>query len=127
VIEKGRGALFRRDLEWGYIIERGNEVHIVTTIDDPPALFLASMPGTGSKGTVAWGSVRPDGTIEGMVLMQGKQDERYRDDPSNLTAEATVHVRWHRPGLSDDAQMVPVLELRHDGVRVRGPVTFFSP
>lgn len=110
----------RIDLEYGYVVFEGNEIHIVSTVDDPPQVFLASLPGSLSKGGLTFGQIRPDGKIEGMVLIQGKQDERYRSDPNNLTGELTVHIRHWQPGVSDDQQFVKVLEVRHDGIKAKG-------
>ena len=111
----------RIDLEYGYIILGGNELHVVSTVDDPPQLFLATKAGSLSKGGITFGQARPDGMIDGLVLIQGKQDERYRADPNNLTGELTVHVRHWQPGVPDDAQFVKVLELRHDSVWIKVP------
>jgi len=110
----------RIDLEYGYVIFEGNEIHIVSTVDDPPQIFLAAKKGSLSKGGLSFGTVREDGTIDGMVLLQGKQDERFRADPDNLTAELTVHLRHWEPGVSDDAQFVKIIEARFDGVKIKG-------
>lgn len=108
------------EMGWGYVVLEGNECHIVSTTDDPPQIFLATPAGTLSKGGLTFGQIRPDGKIEGMVLIQGKQDERFRDDPNNLTGELTWHVRHWQPGVSDDAQFVKVLEARFDGIKAKG-------
>jgi hypothetical protein len=110
----------RIDMDYGYALFEGNEIHVVSTIDDPPQLFLASPAGSLSKGGITFGQVRPDGKIDGMVLIQGKQDERFRGDPNNLTGEITWHVRHWQPGVSDDAQFVKVMEIRHDSVWIKG-------
>lgn len=112
----------RYDFELGYgkVTFIGNEIHVTSTIDDPPQLFLASPKGSLSLGGVTFGRARADGKIDGMVLIQGKQDERFRNNPDNLTAEVTVHIRHWQPGVGDDKQFVPVVEARFDGVRIRG-------
>mgnify|MGYP001572510780 FL=1 len=112
-------ARYEFPLDYGLVVFEGNEIHVTSTIDDPPQLFLASPRGI-SLGGVTFGRTRPDGKIDGMVLIQGKQDERVRHDPNNLTAECTVHLRHWQPGMGDDQQFVPIIEVRYDGVRIRG-------
>ena len=107
-------------LDYGTVVMEGNEIHVTSTIDDPPQLFLASPRGSLSLGGVTFGRARADGKIDGMVLIQGKQDERFRYDPDNLTAEVTVHIRHYDPSRGDDAQFVPIVEARWDGVRIKG-------
>lgn len=112
----------RIDMAYGYVILSGNEVRIGSTVPapgDPPKLRLESIAG-GSFGGVTFAKVREDGVPEEMVLIQGKQDERVRDNPLDFSGELTVHVRHWQPGLSDDAQMVKVMEMRHDGVKIKG-------
>lgn len=112
----------RFDMPWGFIELGNNEVHVVSTVEDPPAVYCASKAGI-SLGSMAFGRLRSDGRIETMVLLQGKQDERTRQDPHNYSGEVTLHIRHWQPGVGDDAQMVRVCEARHDGVRFDVPVT----
>lgn len=111
---------YKFELDYGYVIFRGNEIHIFSTIDDPPQVYIASNSGI-SLGGMTFGRAREDGrTIDGMVLIQGKQDERTRDNPKSLAGELTIHVRDGDLSKSDDAQFVKVLEIRHDSVWIKG-------
>lgn len=107
----------RLDLPWGYVLFGNNEILVVSTVDDPPKIRCASRAGL-SLGALSFGRELPNGSIVEMVLIQGKQDERTRDDPNNSAAEFTVHM--NNGGGSVDAAMVPILEARHDGVRIKG-------
>lgn len=113
----------RIEMPWGYVEFGGptglNEVNIVSTVEDPPSINLASQAGI-SLGTVRFGRVRPDGIVDTFVLIQGKQDERTRHDPTNRTGEFTVHLRRDDPDLTDDQQWVRVMEVRHDSVWIKG-------
>lgn len=110
----------RINLDWGYIEFSNNEVSVVSTVDDPPKIRCASALGL-SLGALSFGRLRSDGRINEMVLVQGKQDERTRHlDPSNpltLAAEITIHIN---NGGDQDANMVRVLEMRHDTVWIKG-------
>lgn len=97
-----------------------NEVALVSTIGDPSMLWIASASGL-SLGALTFGRARTDGSghIDAMVMIQGKQDERTRhlSGTSALVGEVTVHVRKGDTVLgNDDAEFVPVFQLRHDGV-----------
>lgn len=107
-------------LSWGRIEFGPNEVTIVSTVDDPPGVRLASP--TGSLGKVSFNRLRPDGQQEEMVLIQGKADERERDNPNSLSGEMTVHIRNGNIQNADDG-MIKVMELRHDGVWILGMQT----
>ena len=109
----------RIDMDYGYLLYGGNELTVVSTVSDPPKVRLAATAG-GSLGGVTFSRMRPDGVQEEMVIIQGKQDERVRSDPTNYSGELTIHIRHWQPGVGDDAQMVEVLKLRHDEVYVRG-------
>lgn len=111
----------RIDMAYGYIEYEGNEVTVVSTIDDPPKIRVAS-PKFGRSvalGAVSFNRLREDGKQEEMVLIQGKQDERTRHTNS-YSGELTIHIRNDEPGLTDDEQMEKVLEARHDGVWIKG-------
>jgi hypothetical protein len=55
-------------LPWGQVVFHNNEVHIVSTVDDPPAIsFIAPGPGTG-LGKVSF----KDHAGREVVLLQGK-------------------------------------------------------
>lgn len=110
-------AYERKNLPWGYVEYRSNEIYIVSTISDPPKVRQASIEGI-SLGAMSWGRLRPDGEIDEMVLIQGKQDERTRQDPNSRAGEFTIHVNDGQ-GTNGDG-MVPVVEGRHDGVRIKG-------
>lgn len=103
-------------LEWGRVEFGRNEITIVSTVDDPPAVRLA-VSRLGSMGKLSFNYLRPDGVQEEMVLIQGVQDERYRGT-SDLIAEFGLNVR--QPGANDQA-MKRVLTIRHDGVQFHVP------
>lgn len=99
-----------------------NELFVRSLIDDPPKVRLEAPPGSLSKGLVTWATRRPDGQFEELALLQGKQDERVREDPLNFTGEVDVFVRRHDPNTGDDVQFRRVMTLRHDGVHFHVPV-----
>lgn len=113
----------RIEMPWGYVdigSESGkNEMLIVSTVGDPPKIKFASPEGI-SLGAFSFGRLRTDGShiIDEMVLFQGKQDERTRDDPNNQAAEFTLHL--NDGSNTGDAAMVPVIQARHDGVLIKG-------
>ncbi len=99
-------APVRIALPWGYVELTTNEVSVVSTVDDPPAVRLVSVG--RALGKVSFNRLRPDGRQEEVAILQGKIDERY---PSRLAGEVTIHVRNLGTG---DSAMVPVLLLRSD-------------
>jgi hypothetical protein len=116
-------SLPKWDLPWGWFGPyNNNELAIVSEVEDPPMMWFASKHG-GSLGSLTFGRQRPDGRLEAMILIQGKQDERTKGASGNasLTGELTVHIRngAAAPG-NDDAQFIKVLELRHDGCWIIG-------
>ena len=100
----------------------GNELFVRSLIDDPPKVRLEAPPGSLSKGLLTWATRRPDGRFEEVALLQGKQDERVREDALNFTGEVDVFIRRHDPSTGDDAQFRRVMTLRHDGVHFHVPV-----
>ncbi len=111
----------RINLEWGYIEYGPNELSIVSTVEDPPGLRLATLNG-GSLGKLSFNRMRPDGVQEEIVLLQGKEDERYRGaSPPAQAGEVTLHLR--RPFADGDGAMVPIATLRYDGVTFHVPTT----
>jgi hypothetical protein len=111
-------SLPKWDLTWGWIGPyNNNEVAIVSEVEDPPMLWLASRSG-GSLGSLTFGRQRDDERLEAMVLFQGKQDERTKGmgNPFALTGEFTMHIRDGSRGGGDDAQFVKVIEARHNRV-----------
>mgnify|MGYP001602127755 CR=1 FL=1 len=104
-------------LEWGRIEFSKNEVSLISTVEDPPKVRLAAAAGL-SLGAATFNRLRPDGVQEELILIQGKQDERTRGDPTNLAGEITIHINDGR-GLGD-ASMVKVMEIRHDSVWIKG-------
>lgn len=104
-------------MPWGYVKLSNNEVEVVSTVGDPPKIRCAAPEGI-SLGAMSFGRLRADGKINEMVLIQGKQDERTRSDPSNLAGEFTIHINDGK-GTNGDG-MVPVVEGRSDGVRIKG-------
>lgn len=103
-------------MPWGWAEFTNNELLLVSTVPDPPKVYMGAQGG-GSMGALSFGRLRSDGRLEEMVLLQGKQDERYRGT-DRLTGELTIHVRDHNPALNDDAQMKLVMELRHDRILI---------
>lgn len=104
-------------LLWGYIEFGNNEISVVSVVGDPPKIRQAAALGI-SLGAMSWGRLRSDGQIEEMVLVQGKQDERTRDNPLDYSGEFTIHIR--DGSIEGDAAMIPVVEARHDGIRIKG-------
>ena len=105
-----------------------NEIDLMSTITepeaDPPMFNIGSA--RDSKGSVGLGGVRfgirrSDGVLHGLVMIQGKIDERDRATPGLLVGgEVTVHVA--KPGLDNDARWQPICEIRHDGITFLVPV-----
>jgi hypothetical protein len=73
-------------MPWGYIEFSNNEVSIISTVNDPPKVRMASAEG-GSLGAVSFGVLRTDGRQEEVILIQGKRSEEHRHDPHNLSGE----------------------------------------
>lgn len=113
----------RIEMPWGYVdigMEDGkNEVIVVSTVGDPPKIKFASPEGI-SLGAFSFCRLRADGSgkMDEMVLFQGKQDERTRDNPSDQSGEFTLHI--NDGSNTGDAAMVPVIQARHDGVLIKG-------
>ena len=105
-------------LPWGRIEFDNNEVSIISTVPDPPAVRLAAVAG-GGLGKLSWSRLRADGRQEEVVLLQGKIDERF---PGSLTGEVTLHIRKDDPALSDDQQMRHVVTFRHDEILIGSQV-----
>jgi len=109
----------RIDLDWGFIEYGKNEVSIISTVGgegDPPKLRMGSVAGVG-YGAHSWNRVINGVQREG-VLFQGKQDERFRADPTNPAAEFTLHL--NNGGGFEDRNMVRVLEIRSDTIELLG-------
>lgn len=99
-------------MPWGRVELDTNEVSIISTQPDPPALRFAVAEG-GSLGKLSFNRLRPDGRQEECVLLQGKIDERA---PDSLSGELTLHIRRDEPGLSDDASMRRIVTFRNDQI-----------
>jgi hypothetical protein len=105
-----------------------NEVDLMSTITepeaDPPILNIGSArdrKGSVGLGGVRFGIRRDDGILHGVVMIQGKIDERDRHKDGLLVGgEVTVHIA--KPGFDNDARWVPFCEIRHDGVKFLVPV-----
>ena len=110
------------ETSWGYVVFDSNELSVVSTVAAPPKVRLASVGGL-SLGAFSFNRLI-DGRQYEMVLFQGKQDERTRhlnpDDRRTLAAEFTIHMNR---GGEQDADMVRILEARHDGIRFDVPIT----
>lgn len=101
----------RIDLVEGFIDYGVNGQRIVSVTADPAELRLGCTYHDAAGGKLSGDWVRHDGVSEECVLVQFKLDERYRGT-ALLAGEITIHLR--RPGVDNDAAMVPVLTLRHD-------------
>jgi hypothetical protein len=114
-------------LPWGWARLGNNELHLVSTKKDPPLVVQGSIAGI-SIGGFAFGRLRNDGSgkIDQMVLVQGKQNELTRNNPSSLAGEFTVHVHDGKVHLNpdgsvnNDMSMRKIIEGRHDGVWLKG-------
>jgi len=106
----------RIELPWGYIEYSNNEVVLVSTIDDPPKWRLAST--TGSLGAVSWSILNPDGSLNELVLLQGKKDERTRHRSDVNYGEMTLHLKAP-PRFPGDDGMILVGLFLHDYVWLR--------
>ena len=119
------------ETDWGYVVFDTNELSIISTIADPPKVRMASPAnedGGLSLGAFSWNVLRADGRQVETILFQGERDERFRhlpiSDPRALASEFTIHM--NRGGQAD-ADMVRILEARHDGIRFDVPITFVAP
>lgn len=109
-------------LEWGYVEFGFNELTIVSTVPDPPKVRQASP--TGSLGAYSFNLLRPDGSQQELVLIQGKKDERTRGRNDVNYGELSVHITG--PGEGDAAQ-VHVASLHHDYVWLKGISGAYNP
>ena len=128
----------RIQLPWGYV-DFGppgydNEVLIVSTVDDPPKVRMAA-PFGGGLGALSYNRLRQDGRLEEVVLLQGKVDERYRPpeqggtstNGTELVGELRLDLRRpSRAGDTDDKRMIPIFQMRHDGIVFHVPVGLAS-
>ena len=118
------------ETSWGYLAFDTNELLVVSTIEDPPKIRMASPARTDgglSLGAFSFNILRSDGRMIETVLFQGKRDERFRHlpvtNPKALASEFTIHMN---NGGDQDANMVRILEARHDGIRFDVPITYPS-
>ena len=109
--------VIRIERPWGAIVITNNEVTIESTVDDPPGLRLHST--SDSLGKVSFAKIRPDGSADEHVLVQGKKDERTRGRDDLPYGELTVHVKGPERAPGDDG-MCPVFTALHDYVWVKG-------
>lgn len=106
-------------LPWGYVSFGNDEVTLVNnTADhvDCPKFRLATRVGN-ALGAVSWSHLRDDGNLEEVALLQGKIDERW---PKELAGELVLHLRNRGSG---DTAMVPVAQVRHDGIQLFVPIS----
>jgi hypothetical protein len=88
--------------------------------------------GPNEVGKISFNRLRPDGQQEELVLLQGKIDERFRPPSmggtsggdTQLVGELRLDLRRPpRPGdPNDDAQMIPICQMRYDGIVFHVPV-----
>jgi hypothetical protein len=102
----------RIELEWGYIEYGPNEVSIVSTVEDPPGLRLASAFGSG-LGKISFNRLRPDGVQEEVALLQGKEN-------GNLGGELRLDLR--APNEDGDGAMKPIFNMYHDRIEFHVPL-----
>ena len=103
------------DLSFGRICYGGNELEVISTIEDPPAVRLSSYLGK-SLGKLSFNRMRSDDRQEELCIIQGKEDPRYPSaDPGMLAGEILISCRLPNMGSIDKA-MVPIVTLRSDGV-----------
>jgi hypothetical protein len=96
---------------WGWVELSNNEVTIHSEVDDPPGLRLHSK--SDSLGKVSFSKVRPDGSADEHVLVQGKKDERTRGRDDLPYGELTVHIKGPERFPGDDG-MRPTFVGLHD-------------
>ena len=118
------------ETDWGYVSFDTNELSVISIKPDPPKVRMASPAnedGGLSLGAFSWNVLRSDGRQIETVLFQGKRDERFRHlpitNPRALASEFTIHMN---NGGDQDANMVRILEARHDGIRFDVPVIFVT-
>lgn len=102
---------------WGRLEISNNEVTVVSTVDDPPAFRLHSR--SESLGKVSFAKIRPDGSADEHVLVQGKKDERTRGRHDVPYGELTAHVKGPERGPNDDGMRLVFLAL-YDYVWAKG-------
>ena len=96
----------------GYLEFDGNELSIVSTIEDPPAVRLAAAGG-GSLGKISFNRLRAGGSQAEKVLVQGKGEG---------SGEAGVfRVDLQRPNTEDDANMVRMFEASNEVAQFNTP------
>ena len=104
----------RIELDWGYVLFGTNELTIVSTVDDPPKLRLASK--TGSFGGISFNKLRDTGIQEEHVLIQGGLNE-----DTSRGGEIKVHL--HNGQSGNDEDMVPVFRMTAQGAEFKVPLT----
>jgi hypothetical protein len=105
------------ELPWGYLEAGTNEVSVISTVEDPPKIRLAAAKGL-SYGALSFNRLRSDGRQVETILIQGKQDERWRHVPrsdwKSLASEFTIHIN---DGSGDhDGAMKLVFHLTSTGI-----------
>lgn len=107
----------------GYIeitSESQNEVSIISTINDPPAIRFAS-PG-GGLGKFSGNVIDANGRQEEVCLLQFKNAERDRGTSDELKGGAmTLHLK--NPHIDGDNGMVKIFEADYAGITFCVPVT----
>lgn len=103
--------VIRINRPWGAIVITNNEVTVESHVDDPPAFRLHSK--SDSLGKVSFAKIRPDGSADEHVLVQGKKDERTRGRDDVPYGELTVHVKGPERFPGDDGMRLTFVGL-HD-------------
>lgn len=104
-----QGAHYFYFLPDGWVAPFGrNEVAIVSTIADPPALRMGALTGRG-LGKLSFNHVRPDGAHDQVAFIQGILDDRYPDE--QLVGGFRFNI--HGP---DTEESLNRLNILHDGI-----------
>lgn len=101
----------------------GNELIVRSKIADPSKVRLQAPPTSLVKGTISFDTLRSDGRAEEIAFILGKQDERYRANPSDYTGQIDFGVRRYIPGTPDDPQMRKIVEAMWDRWGFHVPTT----
>ena len=115
---------FSFGLPHGYFRSIGdNETSLVSTKDDPPKhrQGLKWQEGWGrSLGAQSFNHVRPNGTEDEIVLIQGKMDDRFAFGPE-AAGEWRLDIK--APGPNVDANMRGVMNAFHDKIQFNVPIS----
>ena len=110
-------------LPQGQIETGNNEVSIVSTVDDPSGIRLASSTPEPGLGHVSGNALRSDGAQEMVCMIQLKRWEATRQMGSaNLHGAMEFWIRDPRKGGTDDSQFVKAFTVEPDGIHLYLPI-----